>query len=336
MPRTNSLSAGRGSALRLAAGLTLCLLFGLAACAWPPATSLEHTSQPGPLPARQVAPGVYWIAGSADQASAANGARTGNVVFLVDRDGILVWNAGVSKQHGREILRTIRLVSDRPIRAVIISHPYQDLLFGAGAFQEQGIAVWMHEKSVDLILQRCEQCLRNLKRLIGDVAMAGTEVIKPTRLVSGSEQIELIGRPLQIIYPGWSSGPGDLALFDPATGTLLSGGMVAVNRVPEIRDAQSKPWRRALSKFGELGALAVRRVVPNHGGLGQASDIGRTADYLRQLESKVDQVMKNGVSLAEITSQVDLPDFAAWAGYDSVHLQNASRVYIQLEQALFD
>ena len=186
-----------------------------------------------------VAPGVYALLGSGGEITPENGGRTANVAFVVGPGGVVVVDTGISYREGEEIIAAVKSISNRPIRLAILTHPSQEAIFGAAAFQARGIPVLAHRRSAELIAARCETCLRNLRSALGEEAMAATRVVKPDRLIDGDETLELIGRPLRLIAPQWSSAPGAIAVFDEWTSTLIAGNLVTIQ--PNSRYARCEP-----------------------------------------------------------------------------------------------
>jgi glyoxylase-like metal-dependent hydrolase (beta-lactamase superfamily II) len=279
-----------------------------------------------------VAPGVYALLGSGGEITPENGGRTANVAFIVGPRGIVVVDTGMSYREGEDIVAAVRSISRRPIRLAILTHPGQEAIFGAAAFQARGIPVLAHRRSAELIASRCETCLRNLRAVLGDDSMAASRVVAPDRLIDGNETLHLIGRPLRLIAPPWSSAPGAIAVFDQSTSTLIAGNLVSIHRIPDMRDADPKGWRDALV---QMGATRCLHLVPGYGPIGTCADIGAFAHYFAELDSCVEALMKEGVSLAELPGRCDLPEFARWDQYETVHPQNASRAYLRLEWSQF-
>ena len=281
----------------------------------------------------EVAPGVYALPGSGGDITPENGGRIANVAFVVGPDGVIVVDTGISYRHGEEIIAAVKSVSNRPIRLAILTHPSQEAIFGAAAFQTRGIPVLAHRRGAELIAARCETCLRNLRSVLGEEAMAATRVVKPDRLVDGDETLALIGRPLRLIAPQWSSAPGAIAIFDEQTSTLIAGNLVSVNRIPNLRDADPRAWRDTIV---QLAATRCLHLVPAYGPVGTCADIASFAHYLTALESRVGTLMKDGVSLAELRDRAYLPEFVHWDQYQTLHAQNANYVYLGLERLQFE
>ena len=280
-----------------------------------------------------VAPGVYAILGSGGEITPENGGRTLNVAFIVGPRGIVVIDTGISYREGEEIIAAVERVSNRPIRLAILSHPGQEAIFGAAAFQARGIPVWTHRQSAELIASRCETCLRNLRTTLGEDAMVGTRVVEPDRLIDGDQTLAMIGRPVRLIAPRWSSAPGAVAVLDEWTATLITGNIVAINRIPNLRDADAKAWPAVLDR---LASTRCRHLIPAYGPIGTCADIAAFASYFAVLERRVAMLSKEGVSLAELRGRCDLPEFAHWDQYETLHPQNASYVYLRIERSQFE
>jgi len=289
------------------------------------------TPRDGTPKAGAVAPGVYVVRGSGGEAEPVNQGRIGNTGFIVGETGVVAIDTGTSYRHGRELLAAIAGVTDKPVRLAIVTHTRPEFLFGGNAFRERGIPIRMHRKAAQLMAARCENCLKNLKRALGDEAMAGTTMYTPDQLFDATEVLDLIGRPLRVHYFGHSSGPGDVAVLDETSGVLFAGGLVDDRRVPDVHDGELAGWRDALAT---LRTLPVALVVPAHGAPGKPGVIDLELAYLTRLEARVTQLLQGGASLSEAPDAAGLSDYAGWDQYEIIHRRNASIVFVRLEREL--
>ena len=278
-----------------------------------------------PLP---VAPAVYAFIGDLGEPSAANGGNIGNSGFIVGADGVIVVDTGISYRRGQAMLAAIARVTDKPVQLAIITGGVQESLFGNAAFAERGIALMAHAESVKLIRQRCEQCLENLRKVFGVEAMTGTRVVLPERIVLNSVSIEIAGRTLDLLHFGWAATPGDLAVYDRASGVLFAGGLVSVQRIPDLRDGRLDAWLEAL---GRLGAVRARIVVPGHGPVSKTASVEATRAYLLALDARVRALYGRGRGLLDALDEADLPEYREWALYPSLHRKNVQHRYLELE-----
>lgn len=279
-----------------------------------------------------VAPGAYVLSGAALAAEGVP-AEVGNVGLLVGEDAALLFDTGASYRQGHAVLTAQRRVTDRPPRLALISHPLPEFLFGATALQDAGIRVVAHPHCATLIAQRCHTCLEHAIESYGADAMAGTRVPVPDSGGEGGWTVDLGGRQVEVLDFGWASAPGNLAVLDRASGTLYAGGLIAVDRVPMLRDADLDGWVAALDR---IVSLPVRRIVPGHGPVVTVEAVAALRAYLVALDAEVRRLYANGASLSESVDVAALPAYAGWAGYAEVHRQNVHYRYLALERADFD
>jgi len=288
-----------------------------------------------PVPASapiELATGVYMLQGRGGEPDSSNLGRVGNAGFIVGRTGVLAIDTGTSYLHGRALLAAIRSVTDQPVRLALITHTRQEFLFGAAAFREQGIPIAMQQAATKLMASRCETCLQTLRTTLGEEAMRGTTMFVPDRSFTDPLEIDaaaLIGRPIQVLYFGHSSGPGDIAVYDPRSRTLFAGGLLDAQRIPDVIDSDLVRWREALRS---LQALPAEVIVPGHGPSGSKRVIAGVERYLDQLTTRVRALLKAGAPLSEVPDSTSLPDFASWDQYDTVHRRNAALVYLRYER----
>jgi len=280
-----------------------------------------------------IAPGVYVLRGAPGEIGPDNVGRVANTAFIVGPRGVVVVDSGASFRHGEAIIGAVERVTRAPIRLVVLTHPSQEVIFGAAAFQARGIPVLMHRDAARVMAARCDQCLLNLRDTLGERAMVGSRVVVPDRLVEHGVTIDAIGRPLTLIAPHGGSAPGAIAVLDQATGTLIAGSLVSIGRVPDMRDADGAGWRPALAV---LAATRCRHLVPTFGEIGRCADIAAMDGYFVALDERVQALLTGGVGLADVAARADLPAFAGWEGYAMLHAQNAHRAYLRLERESFN
>ncbi len=293
-----------------------------AGCAAPPASAGVTTIE--------VAAGVYLLPGSGGEPELGNLGRVGNAGFIVGETGVVAIDTGTSYRHGLELLAAIRRVTDKPVQLALVTHTRQEFLFGAAAFQQRGIPVAMQTQAATLMASRCENCLKTLRRLLGDDALQATVVVKPDRTFAAAHRLDALpDRPLELLYFGHSSGPGDIAVFDPRSGVLFSGGLVENGRIPDVLDSDLTGWHVALQK---LRALPVHQVVPAHGPACNAGCIDAADRYLTQLEAKARALLAADTPLSQIPDALTLAEFENWDQYDTTHRRNASVVFLRVER----
>lgn len=282
-----------------------------------------------PVSAVEVAAGVYMVQGASGEVDTDNLGRIGNAGFIVGASGVVAIDTGTSYRHGRALLASIRRVTDKPVLLALITHTRQEFLFGAGAYQEQGIPVHMHRKAAGLMRTRCERCLKTLNQVLGIDAMQGTAMFKPDHEFEQSHSFGAIGRPVEVLYYGHSSGPGDVAVLDVQTGVLFAGGLLDHLRIPDVQDSELDGWTAALRS---LRGLPLKRIVPGHGPVASAGVIDSVERYLAQLQARLWELLRSGAALSEVPDAAALPEFALWDQYDTIARRNAAILFVRFER----
>jgi glyoxylase-like metal-dependent hydrolase (beta-lactamase superfamily II) len=310
--------------LRFAGLLCLVTIIAVAACA---TTEIAHGNDPPH--AVEIARGVYVVQGVAGEVDDVTRGRVGNAGFIVGENGVLAIDTGTSYRNGKALLAEIGRVTDKPVRRVLITHARQEFLFGAAAYRERGIPIAMHREAAQLMAARCETCLKTLRRVLGEEEMRGTMMFKPDLQFDAAHELDLIGRPVRVLYFDHSAGPGDIAVFDVQTHTLFAGGLLDWKRIPDIQDSDLPGWHRALR---ELRALPIEAIVAGHGPPAGRDAIDAVERYLNQLEVRVLELLNKGAALSEVPDATALPEFKDWDQYETVHRRNASVLFVRKER----
>jgi glyoxylase-like metal-dependent hydrolase (beta-lactamase superfamily II) len=211
---------------------------------------------------------------------------------------------------------------------VVLTQALPEYVLGAGAFEAAGTPLLAQRETASLLQSRCEQCLRTLIATVGEDSMRGTRIATALNPIDASIDDARIGRLLRLIHPAWAATPGDLAVFDTASGVLFAGALVENTRVPNLRDGQLDGWIAALEA---LRALPLRQVVPGHGAVGGTELIDGTLAYLRALDTAVRERYTAGASLSETIAAVKLERYVGWVGYTELHGANVQHRYREIE-----
>jgi glyoxylase-like metal-dependent hydrolase (beta-lactamase superfamily II) len=321
--------------LVLLGGLLLTLL--VAGCGSRPVTASGDVGSAA-LVARaersvQLAPGVYMVQGLPGEVDGVNLGRVGNTGFIVGPTGVVVIDSGTSAAQGEALLAEVARVTDQPVKLLLLTHTRQEFIFGAMAFHRRGIPIHMHPAAAALMASRCENCLKTLKRLLGDEVMAGTEVPKVDVMFDADQQIDVIGRPLRVLEFGLSSGPGHVVVIDQQTGVMFAGGLLDAGRIPDVQDSLLTGWNRALDRLRTLVADgSVRRIVPGHGPVSDTGLIDVVARYLAAIDRRTLELLDAGAALSEVGDASEVAEFAGWDQYDTIHRRNASVLFLRHER----
>ena len=298
------------------------LIGGLCLCCLPRAARAA-----APFAAEEVAPGIHIRRGLVEDATAENRDAIANVGFIVGDDAVLVADPGGSLADGEALRAAIRQKTGLPIRYVVMSHVHPDHIFGAGAFRQDDPVFVGHALLPAALAQRGDYYRDRLEEILGP-GKAGP-VVMPTLTVDDPVELDLGGRVVALTAHGPAHTDNDLTLVDRQTGTLLTGDLLFVGRVPSL-DGSLAGWLREL---GALRSLDVRRAVPGHGPAsvdwpGAAADLER---YLAVLLEETRQAIADGIGIDRAVETVGAGERGRWALFDEYHGRNVTKAYKELE-----
>lgn len=276
------------------------LLAGLAA---PAAAFAEKFAGKYNPVAEAVGEGLWMVRGADEAIGFANGGAIANSAIIATDAGAVLFDPGVSREHGLALGALAQKVTGKAVGRVYISHLHPDHAMGAAAF-DPAIVHALPATRADL--ERDGEGFSDaMYRLLADW-MKGTTVVLPQGDVAEGEA-EFGGRKFRLLALKGHSG-GDLALLDEMTGTLLAGDLVFHDRAPSTPHASLPDWRASLDR---LTALPHKLLVPGHGPLDRdGSAIAQTRDWLGWVEQALRDAVATGLDMSEAGELPIPPRFA--------------------------
>ncbi len=274
----------------------------------------------------EIAPGLFVRHGEVAEATADNNDDIANIGFVIGRDAVAVIDPGGSLADGNTLRAAILARTSLPIRYVIITHVHPDHLFGAQAFLPDHPVFIGHAKLPAAIADRGEYYQKRLQALLGD--RAGAPVV-PDRLVSGTDQIDLGDRVLDLQAHGAAHSHTDLTLFDRNTATLWAADLLFVGRVPSL-DGSLTGW---LKELAALTAIPAQRAVPGHGPISVPWPAGADDErrYLELLAHDIRAVLAQGGDLDAALPVVAQSEASRWSLFDDYNKHNIALGFHELE-----
>lgn len=272
-------------------------------------------------PLHALGDGVYLAPAKGRSPTPGNRGRTGNSTILLGATGIVIVDPGPSLKSGLSLRCSIDRLSPLPVVAVINTHAHPQHVLANGAFP--GAAIHATRATADAMRQRCPICLEHLKKSIGAGELAGTEPVIPDQIVDTESTVEPGGRTLRLVPLGRAHGPGDLAVIDPTSATLIAGDLANREAMPEFTDGSLRGSIAALRRL--LGIRDVKRVVA---GLGAPYPPEGLAEPLRYLDNLL-AIANREVAAGNMTPPANTPsEISPWdndALRHSLNLQQALR-----------
>lgn len=317
-----------------------------------PATAVDTTDIPQmeiaantpddkPLPYYRIADDTYMLFGNIAEVDEKNRGWNGNAGFIVTGEGVFVVDALGTPKLGRRFLATIRSVTDKPVRYLLLTHNHPDHSYGAIAFRRHTSAtVIAHQGALDYIhSEQVDSSVAYRRRFI-ESDMRGFESVTPDLLVNAepySEKRFTLGEKTFVVYnSGKHHSHGDLVLQQLPQNILWISDLAFNQRTTYMGDGDSKQaiegqqW--LLERFAEATLM-----VPGHGSAQSApfNMVGRTRSYMQRLRKEMGEAVEEGVDLQQAVDSSDFPDWHESRLYELNHRSNANFVYREMEEALF-
>ena len=292
---------------------------------------------------KEVAPGVYGVFGVYEQVSYENRGFISNAYFVVTEEGVLVVDALTTYKLGRELVQTIRSVTDKPIKFAVVTHYHTDHFYGVGALKEAGAVVIAHEWAFDYISDPSSWNFYEARRKILKEHMEGTDMVPPD-ITTQALDIHLADLTVQVRHYCRGHTSGDLIVWIPSKKVLFSGDLVFDGRIPFLGSGNSKSWLTCLDKIMELDAEIL---LPGHGvpmiGKEKIKDrVKWTRDYIHNLRQTIRRMIEEGRDIDYVRENINdalieiNPQYAQVPVFFDVNPVNAYYVFFEIENELLE
>ncbi|MDG1171061.1 MAG: MBL fold metallo-hydrolase, partial [Sulfitobacter sp.] len=157
-----------------------------------------------------------------------------------------------------------------------------------------------------------------------------TVLTPPTITFEDEYIVEMGDMKIEARYLGPAHSPGDIVLWMPDLGMIISGDMAFHERMlPIFPDTITADWIETWeTAFEPLGATYV---IPGHGHPTNMAQVRRyTHDYLVYLREKIGAHIDAGGDLAK-AYYVDQSPYTNLDTFEELATKNAGRVYEQME-----
>lgn len=305
-------------------GWVRALLLGLCALLAPHAAGEPEA----PFAVERVAPGVYVHAGRTVDIDHPDRGDMANIAFVVGGRCVAVIDTGGARAVGEALRAAIAARTPLPVCYVINTHVHFDHLLGNVAFLDDAPQFVGHARLGEALVANRAFFLEQFAREMGPGA-SEADLPDPDITVDTVLELDLGGRRLllQAHSPGHTRA--DLTVYDPATGTLFSGDVLFMERLP-VFDASLRGW---LGVMDTLQSLDAERVVPGHGPVTAPWPDALAAQrrYLEALLRDTRAALDEGLFVDEAMAGVARDEAAEWALSEHNHARNVSRAYRELE-----
>jgi cyclase len=223
-----------------------------------------------------------------------------------------------------------------PIGVVVNTHANGDhcygnqLVTGAEIIASTAAAEEMHEVPASLLagLNEAEGEVGELFRsFFGEFDFTGIELTPPTRTFDGRLDLEVGGRPIELIEVGPAHTRGDVLVHSPDDRAVFTGDILFIGGTPIVWAGPLSNWVKACDLI--LG-MDVETVVPGHGPVTDKAGVAQVRDYLSFVEVEAAARFAAGMSDWDAACDIALGEFGEWGERGRIAV-NVATVYRSLD-----
>lgn len=277
---------------------------------------------------------VYYVQGHPGIASAENEGFNSNAGFVVTDDGVVVIDSLGTPALGAALLKSIRAITSKPIRRVIVTHYHADHFYGLKPLKDAGAEVWAHRLALEYLESgEAERRLAQRARDLFPWVDESMPLVRADRWLDADEEFTLGGMRFGVHHLGPAHSPEDVIVVVPDEGVVFSGDILFAGRIPFVGEADSKRW---LERIDRLLQMKPRLMVTGHGEVSRdpARDLTLTRDYLIFLRQAMGKAVEEFVPFDEVYAKTDWSRFAKLPAFESANRINAYGTYLLMEREL--
>jgi glyoxylase-like metal-dependent hydrolase (beta-lactamase superfamily II) len=277
---------------------------------------------------QKVTDNVYALVGELSQRSKTNLGNNSTHGVIITSKGVVLIDSGASYLGAKEIHKTIRKLTNKPIKIVINTGGQDHRWLGNDYFKKLGARIISSSKAkIDQQIRADEQTTR-LKILIGD-SLKGTEPVFASETFDKKMNLDLGGVHLELYHFGAAHTAGDIVIWMPSIRVMFTGDIVFNDRMLGIGPA--KDFQSWMNVFEKMASFKPKYIIPGHGsasGLSLATN--NTYHYLVFLKTKISKILENDGNMLD-ASKIDQSKFHYLKNYESIAGKNAQWVFEQME-----
>jgi len=252
----------------------------------------------------------------------------GNTTLSVGKDGVLIVDTQFAPLVPK-MLAEIKKLSDKPIRYIVNTHVHGDHTGGNEALSKAGSIIvggnftqQVGESATASIIAH-ENVLNRMNGPQPNNAPALPFAMLPTdTYITGSKEVFFNGEAIQVLHQPNAHTDGDSIVFFRRSDVVSAGDIFTPGRFPGIdldRGGSINGLINGLNRIIEITIPADKQeggtyVIPGHGHLCDEADVVEYRDMATIVRDRVQDMLKKGMTLAQVTDAKPALDYAPLYG----------------------
>lgn len=269
--------------------------------------------------------------------------KGGNVAFLVTRKGVLVVDAGSTPSNAEKIVNTIKTITRKPIKFLILTHAHGDHTNGIAGFPKD-VKIIAHSnlnKNYEEFNQSnitnyknnvLPNHLSNLKAKLISIEDTNSteynnvledyntsvdyyqdikriEFRKPDITFEDFYTLKLAGERVVLEYVGPGHTSDNIVVKFSNHNVIHTGDLVFNGSFPYLITEHGVDVYNWIRILDDLYKENIYTVIPGHGEVGRKITLKYQSDYFKDLSHKIENLMDAGLDLEAIKNNIKPDDF---------------------------
>ena len=137
----------------------------------------------------------------------------------------------------------------------------------------------------------------------------------PTKTFSGSLNLRVGDKAVELVEVGPAHTRGDVLVFAPDDSTVFTGDILFIDGTPIMWAGPVANWLKACDLIIER---APEIVVPGHGPITDVTGVRRVQDYLRYIDTEARKRYDAGLSAEDAALDISISDFSSWSDAERI------------------
>lgn len=254
-----------------------------------------------------------------------------NAGILIGDDSVLVIDSLRVPSFGRDLIKDVKHLTDKPIQYVVDTHSHWDHSWGNEEFPDSTIIGHTNCRTEMLDLEAREWWMERVVSANDPWSeeAKGVRITPPDLTFDTSMSLYFGGRQVDLVYLGRAHTSGDIFIHLPEEKLLFTGDVAQDGGVPFMLDGYAKDWVETDSRLAEL---PVERFMAGHGPIGEQSAILEARDFIHTMVGGVEQGIADGqdeATVAKGVTEAMTGRFGGWRGFERVE-ESVAYAYRQI------
>ena len=270
----------------------------------------------------QVSKHIYVVHGTQELPNPKSRGFMNNPAAIFTNNGVIIIDPGSSTEIGKQLIKKVQEVSDKPVIAIFNTHVHGDHWLGNHGISEiyPKVPIYAHKRMIERVNSGDGEEWLKLLNGMTKGAVAGTRIVGPNIGLTDGEELSIDGMKLKFHHTGHAHTDHDLMIEVSKDKALFFGDIVAAKRVPNSDVPQDASFKGSITAIKTMLIRPIDIYIPGHGVSGGREVPESSLHFLEILHSSVTKYYNEGLESFEMKKKVrtDLNKYKDWNNFNEI------------------